>query len=362
MKYLDEFRDKHLVAKAAQRLERLMPGRRVRIMEVCGTNTQNFFRFGLDKIIPEGLQLVSGPGCPVCVSAQDYIDKAVALSRDKNNLVLSFGDMLCVPGSRMSLEEARAISGNVAVVYSPWETLAYAREHPAKRVVFLAVGFETTAPAIGLSIMQAEKEKIKNLFFLAALKLIPPAMRFLAADRNARLDGFLCPGHVYAIIGAGPYVAIARRYGLPCCVAGFEPLDILEGLCLILRRIKQGSVAVDNQYSRVVAFGGNSRAQAIMQNVFAVGSASWRGLGEIPASGLRLRREYSAFDARKIPIRYPLSAIRHTLKGCRCADVLKGLIAPTQCPLFKKSCRPQRPVGPCMVSSEGACNAYFKYR
>jgi hydrogenase expression/formation protein HypD len=362
VRYIDEFRDKRLVAEAAQKLKGLMPDRQVRIMEVCGTHTQSFFRFGLDKIIPPGLRLISGPGCPVCVSAQDYIDRAVALSRDKHNLVLSFGDMLRVPGSRLNLEQARASFGNVAVVYSPWDSLAYARKRPGQRVIFLAVGFETTAPAIALSIMQAKKEKIKNLFFLVSLKLIPPAMKLLAADKMVKLDGFLCPGHVSAIIGTRPYAAIAGKYGLPCCVAGFEPLDILEGLCLLLRRIKQGSPAVDNQYSRVVTPAGNSRAQAAIKKVFARDNASWRGLGILPASGLRLRKEYSAFDARKIPIRYPLSAIRHTLKGCRCADVLKGLIAPTQCPLFKKACRPERPVGPCMVSSEGTCNAYFKYR
>ncbi len=361
MKYIDEFRNRKLIHKFASEIKSIMPLRQVNIMEVCGTHTQNFYRFGLAKLLPKNLRLIAGPGCPVCVSSQGYIDAEIALAGRDEAIIVTFGDMLRVPGSSSSLEKQRAKSGNVRLAYSPLESIAIAKRHPEKKVIFLSVGFETTAPAIALTIAAAKKEKLKNLFFLTALKLILPAMEYLARDKKLNLDGFLCPGHVSAIIGAKAYAGVAKKYGLSCCVAGFEPLDILEGLYFLLLRIKRDKPGVDNQYSRVVKDGGNPSAKRILCRVFAPRDADWRGLGNIPRSGLGIRKEFSRFDAEKtFSLRHTTHDTRHTTQ-CRCADVLKGLIGPKECPLFGKACRPDNPIGPCMVSNEGACNAHYRY-
>jgi len=363
MKFVDEFRDKARVHSLAGSMKGIMPRRQVNIMEVCGTHTQNFFRFGLDKLLPQDLRLVAGPGCPVCVSPAEYIDAASALALEKDVLILTFGDMLRIPGNNTSLELERARQGNVRVVYSVSDSLEAAKQNPAKRVVFLAVGFETTAPTIALSILAAKKKKLKNISFLTSLKLIPPVMEHLAGDKRLRIDGFLCPGHVSAIIGTRPYERIARRRALACCVAGFEPVDILEGIYLVLRRIISSRPGVDNQYARVVKRQGNTKARNFMRRVFTLSGASWRGLGVIPGSGLKIRKEFAAFDAEKVfSLKINAARAGGLQKKCRCGDVLKGLIVPVQCALFAAACRPEMPVGPCMVSSEGACNAYFKYK
>ncbi len=360
MKYVDEFRDKRLIGKAALRIKEIMPGRPVNIMEVCGTHTQNFCRFGLGKLLPENLRLISGPGCPVCVSPKGYIDGAIQLSREKEVMILTFGDMLRVPGSRSSLEKEKAGGAQVSIVYSPLDSLSIARENPGKKIVFLAVGFETTAPAIALSVIRAKQEGLKNLFFYSALKLIPPAMKYLVRDRRLKLHGFLCPGHVSAIIGTRPYEDISAKHRIPCCVAGFEPLDILEGLYILLRQIVQNEPGVKNQYARVVAKNGNVKARRLISRVFAVSDTSWRGFGNMPASGLKLKRAYAEFDAEKVFRLKPAGQKEDPGSRCRCVDVLKGLIVPTECRMFAKICNPRNPVGPCMVSSEGACNAYYK--
>jgi len=376
MKYIDEFRNRKLVKKTAERIGTMMPTHEINIMEVCGTHTQAFFRFGLDKILPNNLKLISGPGCPVCVSTQDYIDTAIKLTENKDTIVLTFGDMLGVPGTRSTLEKERPKFGNVRVAYSALDSLKIARANPGKKIIFLAVGFETTAPTIALSIMAAKKEKLKNLFFLSSLKLIPPAMDFLVRDKKLNLNGFLCPGHVSAIIGTEPYEFIAKKYKIGCCIAGFEPLDILEGIYLLLQQAIEKKPSVANQYARVVTKNGNIKAKNIMQRVFAVSDASWRGLGGIPKSGLKIKKEFSQFDAEKVfsfkratpacrsgrgnaclPVRQGQRATK-----CRCGDILKGLLSPPECQLFAKACNPDNPIGPCMVSSEGACNAYYKYR
>jgi hydrogenase expression/formation protein HypD len=362
MKYIDEFRNRKLVKKTAERIGKIMPAYEINIMEVCGTHTQAFFRFGLDKILPEKLKLVAGPGCPVCVSTQEYIDAAIGLTTDKDTIVLTFGDMLSVPGTYSTLEKERPKFGNVRVAYSALDSLKVAQANPRKKIIFLAVGFETTAPTIALSITAAKKQKLKNLFFFSSLKLIPPAMDFLARDKRLNLNGFLCPGHVSAIIGTESYEFIAQKYKIGCCIAGFEPLDILEGIYLLLQQVIEKRPSVANQYVRVVTKNGNLKAKNIMQRVFAVSGASWRGLSEIPKSGLKIRKEFSQFDAEKI---FPISRTpntEHRTPKCRCGDVLKGLISPPECRLFAKACTPDNPIGPCMVSSEGACNAYFKYR
>jgi len=362
MKYIDEFRNKKLIGKVSNKIKEIIPEHKINIMEVCGTHTQAFFRFGLNKILPSNLRLISGPGCPVCVSSQEYIDAAIVLSRHRDVLILTFGDMLRIPGSHSTLEKERPRFGNVGVVYSALDSLKLAKENPDKKVVFLAVGFEATAPTVALSIISAKEKKLKNLFFLSSLKRIPPAMDYLVKDKRLNLQGFLCPGHVSAIIGTRPYEFIPKNYKIGCCVAGFEPLDILEGIYFLIRQVIKNRPAVENQYVRLVTKNGNPTARKTISRVFKVCDAYWRGLGDIPNSGLRINDEFSKFDAEK---EFSLKHITHDAKHttqCRCGDILKGLISPLDCPLFSKVCSPENPVGPCMVSNEGSCNAYYKYR
>lgn len=363
MKYIDEFRNKKMTMRVAEAIKTIMPPRELKIMEVCGTHTQNFLRFGLDKLLPPELQLISGPGCPVCVSAAEYVDCAIAYSQDKDVVLLTFGDMLRVPGSTSSLEKEKAKGAHVKVVYSPWDSLRFAKDMPAKKIIFLAVGFETTAPTIALTLLQAKRANLKNLFFLNSLKRIPAAMAHLLKDKKVNLAGFLCPGHVSAIVGTNVYRFIPKRYAIPCAVAGFEPLDILGGIYLLIRQIVERQPGVANGYLRVVTAKGNLRAQRILAKVFRPAIAEWRGLGEIPQSGLAIKKTFDRFDVEK---RFPLPRVKkvqgESKNNCRCAEVLKGLITPRQCPLFRKKCSPLRPFGPCMISQEGACNAYYKYR
>lgn len=362
MKYIDEFRNKDLIKNIADKLRTITPPENINIMEVCGTHTQNFRRFGLDKLIPPSLRLIAGPGCPVCVSSQDYIDKAIALAKLKDTIILTFGDMLPVPGTISNLERQRAEGHDVRVAESCWDSLKIAKENPTQRVIFLAVGFETTAPTIALSILWAKKENLKNLFFYPSLKLIPPAMDYLAHDRRLNLQGFLCPGHVSTIIGTKPYEFMAKRHKIACCIAGFEPIDILEGIYFLIQQIVKNRPKVANQYVRVVTKQGNIRAKKIIYRVFKVSDVCWRGLGRIPNSGLKIKKEFSQFDVeRLLLIKGKRYARKDIQKGCRCGDILKGLITPLDCRLFSKVCSPDNPVGPCMVSSEGACNAYYRY-
>jgi hydrogenase expression/formation protein HypD len=271
--------------------------------------------------------------------------------------------MLRIPGTNSTLEKERAYHGNVRVVYSCQDALSVAKLNPDKKIIFLAVGFETTAPTIALGILQAKKENLKNLFFLSSLKLIPPAMHHLVRDKRLNLAGFLCPGHVSAIIGTRPYEFISRKYKIGCCVAGFEPLDILEAIYILLQQIVKKKPAVANEYARVVRRQGNPQAQKIISQVFKINDAAWRGLGRIPKSGLKIRDEFSMFDAGRVfSFNHPSAVTHHPSLKCRCGDILKGLISPPECPLFLKVCQPDNPIGPCMVSSEGACNAYYKYR
>jgi hydrogenase expression/formation protein HypD len=362
MKYVDEFRNKKLIRQAARHIAEIMPEREIRFMEVCGTHTQNFLRFGLDNLLPDRLKLISGPGCPVCVSTQEYIDKAIAYAGIKNVIISTYGDMLRVPGSNSSLEKARAEGADLRVVYSALDSIKFARENPKKKIVFLAVGFETTAPTVALTVLAAHKEKIRNLFFFSSLRLIPPAMAALLSDRRLRLQGFLCPGHVSAVIGARPYAFIPRKFRIGCCIAGFEPLDILQGLYFLLLQVRQGRPRVKNQYRRVVKPAGNLKAKELLGKVFKPWDASWRGLGEIPRSGLKINAAFARFDAEKaLPVKTRHYHISDKQKQCRCADVLKGLIVPKDCALFSRSCRPESPLGPCMVSREGSCSLYYRY-
>lgn len=361
MKYVDEFRNKNLVTRIAADIRAIMPDREIAVMEVCGTHTHNFFRFGLKDFLPANLKFISGPGCPVCVSHQSYIDMAIGLARRKDTVILTFGDMLRVPGTESNLEKERACGADVRVVYSALDALGVARGNPRKKIIFLGVGFETTAPTIALSILAARKEKLRNLFFFNSLKLIPPVIGYLARQEQVNIDAFLLPGHVSAVIGAKAYEFIPRKFGISCCIAGFEPVDILTGLYLIVRQIINKKPRVDNQYARLVTKTGNVKAQKIISGVFEASGADWRGFGRIKSSGLEICAKLKHLDARKA---FEIPTLRYNNKlinNCRCQDILKGLISPYECKLFKHSCSPDNPIGACMVSQEGACHAYYKY-
>lgn len=375
---LGGLRDPEVVRALAERL-REMESPPATLMEVCGTHTVAIARHGLRAALPEGVRLISGPGCPVCVTPQDQIDRFIALGRLEGVTLATFGDMIRVPGSRESLEQARAEGVDVLVVYSPLDAVEAAERRPERQVVFFGIGFETTAPAVALAIAEAERRGLDNFSVLCAHKLIPPAMMALVWHTSLRLrgspgedapsagpasdgpeiDGFLCPGHVSVIIGSNAYRPVAAS-GRPCVVAGFEPADILRGVELLLRQLRDGRAEVESEYGRAVKPEGNRRAQELMGKVFRPVDARWRGLGEIPLSGLALRDEFAEFDAnRRFEVEVPPAK---EPPGCRCGDVLRGAIDPPECPLFGRTCVPANPVGACMVSSEGACQAWYRYR
>lgn len=340
---------------------------RINFMEVCGTHTMAISESGIRRAVDERLRLLSGPGCPVCVTTQDEIDSAIALARVPDLTVVTFGDMLRVPGSSESLEQARARGGDVRVVYSALDALAIAAKEPGRRFVFLGVGFETTAPTIAAVVLAARKRRLRNFSVLPMFKLIPPALQSIAASKRVNIDGFILPGHVSAIIGAEPYRFLARDHGLPCCITGFEALDVAQGILLLLGQMLGGpEVAI--QYRRTVKPNGNPQARKVMETVFKPVDASWRGIGLIRRSGLGFRAGFARLDSSPLALdrdsprcserRNPGQSLR---AGCRCGDVMLGVIVPPECSLFGKRCTPERPVGPCMVSSEGACAAYYKY-
>ncbi len=358
MKYLDEFRDPARARKVARAIAAVAPaGREFAFMEVCGTHTMAIARYGLKKLLPPNVRLISGPGCPVCVTPKEYVDLAVALARTPGVTVATFGDMMRVPGSSADLSKLQAEGADVRVVYSARDALA--RAEPARKVVFLAVGFETTSPTVAATVKAAAAEGVGNFFVLTAHKLIPPAMRALCETDGLALDGFICPAHVSAIIGSSAYDFVADGYELACAVTGFEPVDILQGIYLLLKQYADGERRVDNQYSRVVKAAGNRRAQELLAEVFEVCDSRWRGLGDLPASGSALREEYAAFDAARALQLEPEETVPD--RGCICGEVLTGLKLPADCALFGERCTPAAPVGPCMVSSEGSCAAAFKY-
>ncbi len=333
--------------------------RRVRIMEVCGTHTVSIFRSGLRALFPRELRLISGPGCPVCVTAQGDIDAAIELAGRSATTIVTYGDMLRVPGRSGSLERARARGADVRVVGSARTGLRIAQEHPEREVVFLGVGFETTAPATAAVVRAARREGLANFSVLVSHKRVVPAMRALLEAGDVPLDGFLCPGHVSVIIGADAYRPIVERYGRPCVVAGFEPVQILRGVRQLLRQIACGVARIENVYPVAVSDSGNAVAKDLLREVFTVSAAVWRELGEIPESGLALARRYERFDARR---RFGITTgPEHVNPACLCGQVIQGKVEPPQCGLFRNGCTPLAPVGPCMVSSEGTCAAWFKY-
>ncbi len=361
--YLAPFRDPAVAAALRGRLQVLgaqlaARGRQVRVMEICGSHTMAIARYGIRELLPPNVTLLSGPGCPVCVTAPGFLDAAIALAR-QGVTIASFGDLLPVPGSEASLADCRAAGAAVEVCYSPRGALELAQAHPTREVVFLGIGFETTmAPVVSL-IDRAQQAGVSNLSLLTSFKLVPPALQAVLADPDVAVDAFLCPAHVSAIIGLAPYAPFAQAYGKPCVVAGFEPLDILQGLCALLAQFVDGRAEVENQYARVVRPEGNPQARGVMTRLLQPTDAVWRGLGELPASGMALRPEVARYDAT---VRFSLSiGPGREPPGCRCGDVIKGKCTPVQCPFFAQRCTPRTPVGPCMVSSEGTCAAAYKY-
>ncbi len=363
MNYIDGFRNPEVAAQfvrmiAEQGRALAGQGRRVRIMEVCGSHTMAIGRYGIRQLLPENVELISGPGCPVCVTDPGYIDTAIALA-GKGAILATFGDMIRVPGSDSDLTACRSGGGDVRVCYSPSAAVELARAHPEREVVFLAIGFETTIAPVVSIVEEALRAGVRNVSLLTAFKLVPPALHALLADKEIKIDAFLCPAHVSAIIGSRAYEPFAAAYRVPCVIAGFEPLDILYGVHGILGQALKNEARVENQYARVVRPEGNPKAQARIARYLEPVDASWRGIGVIPSSGLGLRTEFAAYDAERkfgLPVR---PGRQHA--GCRCGDVIKGKLRPTACALFAKVCNPDQPVGPCMVSAEGTCAAYFKY-
>jgi hydrogenase expression/formation protein HypD len=346
--------------------------RSVRLMEVCGTHTMTAFRSGLRSLLPPKVALLSGPGCPVCVTPDDFVDRAIAIARRPDVIITTFGDLLRVPGTESSLERERARGADIRVVYSALDALALAKKQPDRKIVFLGVGFETTAPTVAWAIRKAARDGLGNFLVLSAHRTMPPAMAALLRGGEVAIDGFLCPGHVSAIIGMRPYAFISRDFFLPCVVAGFEADDMLAAIEMLLKQVAEGRAQVENQYTRGVSAGGNPEAQAIMAEVFEPCDAEWRGLGMIPLSGLGIREAYRAHDAQavlalqqvptaRLELAYQPCAKSAKRSACLCGDVLRGAKLPTACTLFRTACTPETPVGACMVSSEGACAAYYRY-
>lgn len=360
MKYISEFRDRKLVEGVVRRIKRIAEGLEdeIRLMEVCGTHAMAILKFGIKELLPSHIKLISGPGCPVCVTPDEYIDIACAYAR-KGFLILTFGDMMKVPGSEGSLWEEKSKGGKIKVVYSPVDAVRLAKSFPEEKVIFLGIGFETTAPTVAASVSMAKDQGIKNFTVLGGHKLIPPAMKALVEADEVRIDGFICPGHVTTIIGSKAYEFLARDYNIPCVVAGFEPLDILQGINLLLSQICQGEARVENEYTRVVTPEGNLKAQDMMRRVFDICDSPWRGIGIIENSGLSFAEDYTFYD---VQARYPVKVVPGKGKeGCRCGEILRGLIEPEECSLFSDPCNPSNPSGPCMVSVEGACNIHYRF-
>ena len=333
-------------------------GKQINIMEVCGTHTVSIFRNGIRTILPDNLKLLSGPGCPVCVTDQSYIDNVLQIADNKDCLIATYGDMIRVPGKGGSLE-TKQTTANVKIVLSSEDALQLAKDNPDKTVVFIAVGFETTTPATAVAIKEAHADSVDNFCVLSGDKLVVPAMKALVSTKNDHIDAFLCPGHVSVIIGYNSYKEIVEDYGRPCVVAGFEPIQIIEGLAEICRQLADGKTKLESVYSAVVTAEGNTIAQKIIEECFEPADGYWRGLGEIEKSTLKIKDKYSKFDALK---RFDITETPvEDTSGCQCGEVLCGLIDPPQCKLFGKTCTINTPIGPCMVSSEGACAAWYKY-
>jgi hydrogenase expression/formation protein HypD len=366
MKYIQEFRNPkaaHQLIAEINRLADLLertPEQPLKIMEVCGGHTHAIFKYGIEAILPNTIELIHGPGCPVCVMPRGRLDEAILLAEKPNIIFTTFGDTMRVPGSQKSLLQAKAEGADIRMVYSPLDALQIAKDNPNKEVVFFGIGFETTAPSTALTILQAETEKVSNFSIFCNHVLVIPALEALLNNPDLQLDGFIGPGHVSMVIGTKPYDIIAEQYQKPVVISGFEPLDILQSVWMLLQQLLSGRCQVENQYTRLVQTGGNSVALEAMEKVFTVRDEfEWRGLGEISQSGLKINRNYAQYDA-EVKFNIPHLKIADAA-ACQCGEILKGVLKPWQCQVFGTACTPENPIGTCMVSSEGACAAYYKY-
>lgn len=357
MKYVDEYRNDRHIARLAGMIRQEATGEYT-FMEVCGGHTAAIHRFGIPSLLPSGVRLLSGPGCPVCVTSARYIDSLISLASGENTTVALFGDLMRVPGTRVSPGEAKASGADIRVVLSAHEALNIARSDPQRKVVFAAIGFETTAPGTAVTVMEAERGRLDNFLVLNAHKVMPPAMEMLLHEK-AHIDGFICPGHVAVVTGSDAFEFIPRTYGLACVVTGFEPADIMLAVLMLVRQVNKNSPRVEIEYRRAVSAGGNALARGYMQEVFEPVDAEWRGLGVIRAGGLGIRDRYRRFDASTLCTSD--LPVETAVTGCICGEILRGTGTPADCPLFASSCTPDSPEGACMVSAEGSCNTFFKY-
>ncbi len=358
LKHIDEYRDAQIAQALIKKIKSISK-KDVRLMEVCGTHTVSIFRSGIRSVLPPTISLISGPGCPVCVTDQAEIDAFIELARLDDVIIASFGDLMRVPGSHSSLQKESAGGRDIRVVYSTFDALEIARQNPGKNVVFLGVGFETTAPTIAAAILSAAQTGVHNFSVISAHKLVPPALEALMAAEQIKINGFILPGHVSVIVGLNAYRPFFDRHKVACVVAGFEPVDILQATAMLVEMLEADRPALENAYSRAVSVEGNLKAQQILDEIFEPVDACWRGIGVIPQSGLKIREPYAAHDAQKI-FDVQVSDVK-TPKGCACGEILTGTKTPPQCALYRKACTPMDPVGPCMVSTEGTCAAYYKY-
>ncbi len=358
MKFIDEFRDQEIAKGLIEKIKK-SSSKSIQLMEVCGTHTVSIFRYGIRGLLPDHIKLISGPGCPVCVTPNSDIDFAIALCRQEDVILTTFGDMMKVPGSTSSLQVEKAEGRDIRIIYSSLEALRIAKENPEKKVVFFAIGFETTSPTIAVAILHARQEGIQNLFFLNSQKRIPPALYALLQSRQVKINGLILPGHVSAILGTGPYQFISEEFSIPAVITGFEPLDILQGIWMLVKQIEENRPSVEIQYKRIVKKEGNPLAMEKIETVFKKADGNWRGIGRIPESGYRFKEPFQAMDARRFEVVVEPSK-EHP--ECLCGEVLQGIKTPLECRLFKKACHPENPIGPCMVSIEGTCHTYFKYQ
>jgi len=359
MKFVDEYRNPTLAKHLLHNIQQITT-QPWTLMEVCGGQTHSIIKHGIDQLLPDNINLIHGPGCPVCVTPLEYIDKALAIAQQKDVIFCSFGDMLRVPASHQDLLSIKAQGADIRTVYSPLDALKLAQENPNKQVVFFGVGFETTAPTVALTLYQAKQKKLKNFSVLACHVRVPPVMQALLSAEDNSVQGFLGAGHVCSIMGYHEYLPLAAQYKIPIVVTGFEPIDILQGLYFCIQQLESGQHYVENQYKRLVTEQGNQPAQQLLQQVFSIVDQKWRGLGEIPQSGLAISDEYADWNAEQ---RFSVSNINtQEPKNCRSGEILKGLLKPHACPEFGKMCTPDHPLGATMVSSEGACAAYYHYR
>jgi hydrogenase expression/formation protein HypD len=359
MKYVDEYRDKKIVGKLAAKISSL--GISANLMEVCGGHTMSIFKYGIKSLLPDDVKLLTGPGCPVCVTGEADVDAMISLSDVSNAVIATFGDMMKVPGSSGNLAQKKASGADIRVVYSPLDALAFAEEEPDRPVIFLGVGFETTTPGIAATVVKASEAGIRNFYVYSTHKIMPPALRAVLTAPDVRIDGFILPGHVSTILGSDAYDFLEKEFRIPSVIGGFEPVDILASVYYILRQMKGGSkVGVEVEYKRAVKPEGNLKAKEVVNDVFELADVEWRGFGVIPVSGLEFKKKYSAFNAKEA------FGVKPNIKpssksGCVCGDVLRGAKNPLDCKLFAKVCNPDNAKGPCMVSTEGACSSYYKY-